>query len=187
VFLASAVATVVLVRAFLIVTGYPKVGGGGLHVAHVLWGGLLMAVALVLVQIRPGSRPAVQAARIGGIGFGLFLDEVGKFLTKDVNYFFRPAIAIIYAVFVAFFLVVREILLRRPLTDAQRLAVASGALSDLALAQLTVQARKHALALLDEVPAHAKMVSAIRAGLLAESPHPSGPAGRLTRRDRPGA
>ena len=41
-FLFAAVATVLLVRTFLAVSGYPQVGGGGLHIAHVLWGGLLM-------------------------------------------------------------------------------------------------------------------------------------------------
>ena len=50
-FLFSAIATVGLVRAFLIVTGYPKVGGHGLHVAHVLWGGLLMGAAIAIVMV----------------------------------------------------------------------------------------------------------------------------------------
>jgi hypothetical protein len=39
-FLVAAVVTVLVTRAFLHMTGYPQVGGGGLHVAHVLWGGL---------------------------------------------------------------------------------------------------------------------------------------------------
>lgn len=38
VFLFTAIGTVLVVRAFLAVTGYPKIGSGGLHVAHVLWG-----------------------------------------------------------------------------------------------------------------------------------------------------
>jgi len=87
-----------------------------------------MGVAIVIAQIHPGSRARRRSAVIGGIGFGLFIDEVGKFLTKNVNYFFRPAIAIIYAVFVVFFLVVREVILRRPQTDALKLAAAANAI-----------------------------------------------------------
>src|SRR5579862_7538361 len=69
-FFFAAVSTVVLVRAFLIVTGYPKVGGHGLHVAHVLWGGLLMGSAIAMVMVAPGSRWRHRAAILGGIGFG---------------------------------------------------------------------------------------------------------------------
>ena len=35
-------ATVILVRLFLEVTGYPQVGSSTLHVAHLLWGGLFL-------------------------------------------------------------------------------------------------------------------------------------------------
>jgi hypothetical protein len=64
-FLFTAVATVLVVRTALAVTGYPQVGGGGLHVAHVLWGGLLARTVLdtglpslisALLVIRGGVR-----------------------------------------------------------------------------------------------------------------------------------
>ena len=55
----------------------------------------------------------VVAAVLGGIGFGLFIDEVGKFVTKNVNYFYRPAIAIIYVCFVGLFGVIRWLGRRR--------------------------------------------------------------------------
>jgi hypothetical protein len=180
VFLTAAVTTVVLVRAFLIVTGYPKVGGGGLHIAHVLWGGLLMGAAIVVALVSPGSRSQARAARLGGVGFGLFIDEVGKFLTKDVNYFFRPAIAIIYVVFVGFYLVVREVLLHQPLTDRQRLAIASAALTDLSLGQLGSGGRQHALALLDDVRSHRDLASSIRQALVAEPPRRRSVDARVT-------
>jgi len=35
-FVVASVVTVLLTRAFLAATGYPQIGGGGLHVAHVL-------------------------------------------------------------------------------------------------------------------------------------------------------
>src|SRR4051794_10046995 len=148
-FFFAAISTVVLVRAFLIVTGYPKVGGHGLHVAHVLWGGLLMGAAIAIAMIYPGSRWRHRAAIIGGVGFGLFIDEVGKFLTSSVNYFYKPAIAIIYVVFVAFYLVVRELVMRQPLSQPQRLAIASTALADLSLGQLGSGGRAYALGVLD--------------------------------------
>jgi hypothetical protein len=46
-FLVSAIAAIVIIRIFLEATGYPQLGGGGLHIAHVLWGGLGMLVAIV--------------------------------------------------------------------------------------------------------------------------------------------
>ncbi|MGI8668195.1 MAG: hypothetical protein ACR2N4_19560 [Jatrophihabitans sp.] len=172
-FLLSAVAAVLVVRTLLAVAGYPQVGGGGLHVAHVLWGGLLMGVAIVLMEIFPGTLVRIRAAFVGGIGFGLFIDEVGKFVTKDVNYFFKPAIAIMYAVFVGFYLGVRELLQRRPLNDRRRLALASAALSDLALGQLDTAHRDYALRLLegvDDTSGLRQAAQAVRQGLTAQRP-----------------
>jgi hypothetical protein len=188
-FLFAAAATVLITRAYLKLTGYPQVGGHSqLHVAHVLWGGLLMGVAIVLVEILPGTRIRVRAALIGGIGFGLFIDEIGKFLTKDVDYFFKPAIAIMYAIFIAFYLAVRLVLERRPLNDRRRLALAATALSDLALGQLDVASRDYAISLLagvDETSALRETAEAVRTGLLAEPPDRRSPEVWLTHlRDR---
>ena len=47
--LVAAVATVLVIRLVLELSGYPQLGGGGLHIAHVLYGGLLMLVALLLL------------------------------------------------------------------------------------------------------------------------------------------
>ncbi|TMG11601.1 MAG: hypothetical protein E6I06_03940, partial [Chloroflexi bacterium] len=45
-FLIAAVLTVLALRVYLAAAHYPQLGGNGLHIAHVLWGGLLMVVAL---------------------------------------------------------------------------------------------------------------------------------------------
>ena len=102
--LVSAVATVLVIRGYLRLTGYPKVGNGELHIAHLLYGGLfmLLAVFLLLVLLNTGTR--WYAALLAGIGFGFFIDEIGRFISKDVNYFFKPAVAVMYAVFMVLFL-----------------------------------------------------------------------------------
>jgi len=37
--LVFAVATILVIGALLALTGCPQLGGGGLHIAHMLWGG----------------------------------------------------------------------------------------------------------------------------------------------------
>ncbi|HET7009976.1 MAG TPA: hypothetical protein VFI11_04305 [Anaerolineales bacterium] len=92
-------ASVFLTRTFLSLTGYPQLGGGGLHIAHVLWGGLLLFVA-ALAPLLWANRWAFEAAAIlAGLGVGLFIDEVGKFITATNDYFFPAAAPIVYAFF----------------------------------------------------------------------------------------
>lgn len=176
IFLFGAVATVLITRAYLAATGYPQVGGGNLHVAHVLWGGLLMGVAVVALVIVPGGVVKMRGALVGGVGFGLFIDEIGKFLTKDVDYFFQPAIAIMYVVFVAFYIVVRAVLQRRQLTDSLRLAMGLDALSNQARGQLTQSQRDLAMSLLEEItdPSVQAVAAEVRTALAADAIAESG-------------
>jgi hypothetical protein len=90
--LVCAVATVLIIRLILQIIGYPQLGGGGLHIGHVLYGGLIMFLSLLLLF--SVMNPAIPwlAAFAGGVGFGFFVDEVGKFISEDVNYFFEPAV-----------------------------------------------------------------------------------------------
>src|SRR5256885_1937720 len=89
-FRVAAVAAVLAVRFFLGLTGFPRLGGGGLHIAHMLWGGGLMVAALLVLLGYLGQRVRRTAAVGAGIGFGLFIDELGKFITSDNNYSSRP-------------------------------------------------------------------------------------------------
>lgn len=150
-FLFAAVATVLITRAYLTLAGFPQIGGGELHVAHAVWGGLLMGLVIVALVISRGNSVKMRGALLGGIGFGLFIDEIGKFVTRDVDYFFEPTIAIMYLVFVAFYLGVRAFLQFRRLTDSRRLATGLDALSDQARGQLRQPQRDLAMALIDDI------------------------------------
>jgi len=134
--LVSAVVAVLLTRLYLELTGFPRIGGGGLHIAHLLWGGLLMLSALVLLLSVLGKRTKRWAAVLGGLGFGLFVDELGKFVTDDNNYFFQPAIALIYVLFVVLFLAFKAIE-RRSLTPEELLVNAADMLREVILGGAT--------------------------------------------------
>ncbi|WP_225754377.1 hypothetical protein [Actinotalea sp. Marseille-Q4924] len=124
-FLVTTVASVLLTRAFLAAAGYPQIGGGGLHVAHVLWGGLLMALAFVLLLSFAGPVVRPLGALVGGVGFGLFIDEIGKFVTSDNDYFYEPTAALIYVTVVALVLIAEALHGRRPHRPEEYLAGAA--------------------------------------------------------------
>ena len=145
-FLAFAVAGVLGNRFFLVLTGYPQVGNGTLHISHAIWGGLMMVLAIgaALSYIAPGVR--VFVAIVGGAGLGWFVDELGKFITRDVNYFFRPTLALIYIVFIGMYLASRSVRRRRFDAD-EGLLNALEAVKAAAIGRLDEPTRREALAL----------------------------------------
>jgi hypothetical protein len=74
-FLLSAVTMILIIRTQLWLTHYPQLGGNGLHIAHLLWGGLFMVISIWfgLIYLNRWSRAVL--AILGGIGFGFFIDE----------------------------------------------------------------------------------------------------------------
>jgi hypothetical protein len=110
--LLSFVATVSIVRSFLALTGYPQIGSGTLHIAHVLWGGLILYIAAILPLIYLNPRLHNIGAVLSGVGVGLFIDEVGKFITRQYDYFFPGAAPIMYVFFLL--VVILVIMIRRP-------------------------------------------------------------------------
>ncbi|NPV77049.1 MAG: hypothetical protein HPY59_11825 [Anaerolineae bacterium] len=110
--LLSFAASVSLTRLFLELTGYPQLGSKELHIAHVLWGGLFLFVAALLPVILANRWVYMANSLLAGIGIGLFIDEVGKFITQTNDYFYPAAAPIIYVFFLLTFLV--YIFVRRP-------------------------------------------------------------------------
>jgi hypothetical protein len=110
--LLSFAASVSGTRLFLELANYPQIGGGGLHIAHVLWGGLLLFIASLLPLILANRWVYTLGAALAGAGVGLFIDEVGKFITSNNDYFYPAAAPIIYAFFLLTALVYTRI--RRP-------------------------------------------------------------------------
>ncbi len=104
IFLISAISSLLAVRLYLEVTGYPQIGSGGLHIAHMLWGGFLMMIGTVVMLSFIGYKAQQLGALLSGVGFGVFIDELGKFITNDNDYFFEPTIGILYAIFVIMYL-----------------------------------------------------------------------------------
>lgn len=129
-------------------TGYPQVGGGNLHIAHALWGGTLMMLALVTGWLLIGAGARVAAVVMGGVGFGLFLDEVGKFVTKNNDYFYGPAAEIIYILVVLLLVGARVVRDFRPLTARESLASAAVIAADGVARGVADRRRQLGLALL---------------------------------------
>jgi len=97
---------------FLWATGFPQVGGGELHIAHMLWGGLLLFIAALVPLILANRWAYTLSAILTGTGVGLFIDEVGKFITRSNDYFYPAAAPIIYVFFLLTVLLYLEV--RRP-------------------------------------------------------------------------
>lgn len=116
--LLSFASSVTLTRIFLELTGYPQLGGGDLHIAHVLWGGLLLFAASLLPLIVANRWAFMVGAVLAGGGVGLFIDEVGKFITANNDYFHPLAAPIIYAFFLL--VVLLYIRVRRPSSSNPR-------------------------------------------------------------------
>jgi hypothetical protein len=175
-FLVSAVTTILVIRTQLWLTNYPQLGGHGLHIAHLLWGGMFMAIAIGILVTFLGRAPRRTAAIVGGVGFGFFVDELGKFITADNDYFFKPAAALIYLIFVGLFLFTRAMQRQPGLTSAERLANAIELVGEAARRRFDARDRQRALVLLDGADPGDPLVASIRRivdGLDAPAPRPS--------------
>lgn len=149
IFIVSAVASILIIRLFLHLTGYPQLGNSTLHIAHMLWGGLLMLVAIIMLFSFIGKRIEIWAAILGGIGFGMFIDEVGKFVTSDNDYFFEPSISIMYIVFILIILSMHMIRTGWTYTKKEYLVNALKGLEEVALQDLDQDEKDRVIKYLD--------------------------------------
>ena len=116
--LLSFAASLSLTRLFLNLSGFPQLGNQQIHIAHVLWGGLLLFIAALLPLIYANRWLYSATAVLAGVGIGLFIDEVGKFITQTNDYFYPPAAPIIYAFFLLTVLLYYQVR-RKPTRDAR--------------------------------------------------------------------
>jgi hypothetical protein len=185
--LMTGVATILVIRTQLWLTNYPQLGGRGLHIAHLLWGGLFMLIAIGLLLTFLGRPVRKLAAIVGGIGFGFFIDELGKFITADNNYFYKPAAALIYLIFIGLFMLTRALQRGDRATPREDLAIAVDLLGDAARRDLDPAGRREALALLDRSDQADPLVAQLRGVFEALEPRPAtapGVAARAVRRVR---
>ena len=173
-FFVSAVVAVLLIRGWLELTGYPQIGGDGLHIAHMLFGGLGMLIALLTSLALLGRRPRSFAAIVGGAGFGAFIDELGKFITSNNDYFYQPAVALIYVVFVLIFLAGERMATDANPTPDERLAQALDVVGNSVVDRYPKRDRDLALELLAQSDPDNPLVPALRRALaqIAAAPDP---------------
>jgi hypothetical protein len=161
-FLVSSVLMILVIRLQLFLTHYPQLGGGKLHIAHLLWGGLLMLIALVMLVSFIGRSTMFAGAVLGGLGFGFFIDELGKFVTSDNDYFFEPAAAVIYLIFVALYFATRALQNRRGFSEREYLVNAVGSLVEAARRDLDEDQRQRAIELLERADPDDPMTAGVR-------------------------
>lgn len=161
-FLIASVISVLAIRAFLTATDFPQVGAKGLHIAHVIWGGLFMVLALLTLFSFLGRMVQSLAAVLAGVGFGTFVDELGKFVTTDNDYFFQPTIGIIYIIFITVFLLVRALRQDRGLRPDENLANVFHILGGVVDGALDSRSKREAVSLLMGAETRSPLVHTLR-------------------------
>lgn len=106
-FLVSSAFSVLTTRAYLHLMNYPQIATGGIHIAHAVFGGIMLTMSVLMLLAFHGRRVRQASAVVAGLGFGQFIDEVGKFITKDNDYFYQPVPVIIYLCFISVFFLYR--------------------------------------------------------------------------------
>ncbi len=180
-FFISAVVAVLVIRIWLELTGYPQIGGHGLHIAHMLFGGAAMLAALLAGLTFLGPRTRNLVAIVGGAGFGTFIDELGKFITSDNDYFYRPTVSLIYVIFVLLFIAGERMAHEVNPTKEERLAQALDVTTGAVIEHFPASERDLAMKLLDECDPANPVVPALQRALAEIAAGPDPPDGWVER------
>lgn len=116
----GSIMTILAIRAFLAVTGYPQLGTDSLHIAHMLWGGLFLLASVIVILYYHGHRAKIIGSVVAGIGLGFFIDELGKFITADNDYFYQPTPMLLYIFFIILWLIFNRLDSYIPTSNRQR-------------------------------------------------------------------
>ena len=140
-----------------------------------LFGGIGMLVALLASLTFLGRRTRIFAAIVGGAGFGAFIDELGKFITSDNDYFYQPAVALIYVVFVLLFIAGERLTTDSHPTPDERLAQALDVVTSATIEGYPKREREQASQLLAESDPKNPLVPALEHALarIAATPEPA--------------
>lgn len=154
-FLISAVVSLFLIRIYLRFTHYPHLGSGAFHIAHMLWGGFFMLAAMIIMLSFLSKTAFNIASILGGIGFGTFIDELGKFITSDNDYFFRPTISLIYIIFVLIYLLLKFIPQYRKISQKEYLINTIEVIKESAINDFDIEEERRAVEYLQKCdPGH---------------------------------
>lgn len=148
-FLITSVSSIILIRFFLEITKYPQLGGGHLHIAHMLWGGIFMTIALLAPFFYLNNSALTFSSIIGGVGFGFFIDELGKFITRDNNYLYGPTFSLMYVCFILLYLIFRFIIRNPENSPEEKLMNSLELLKEAVEHRMDAQEKKQALKLLE--------------------------------------
>ncbi len=84
---------------------YDNVGSvylGGLHIQHHFYGAILIIISAVWSILYSNDAALRTSAVTLGVGLGLFIDEMGEYMTPDLNYWWKGSFSLIYVVVIVF-------------------------------------------------------------------------------------
>ncbi len=104
-----------------------------------------MMISIILLLTFLGTKIKKVGAILGGIGFGAFIDEFGKFITSDNDYFYRPTFALIYLVFMLLYMLLRTYIKYDTVTPKEHLINSLELIKDAVISDLDRDEKKYAL------------------------------------------
>ena len=176
-FLVAAVTSFLVVRFILAVTEYPTLGGAHLHIAHMLWGGLGMMAAVVMLLVSLSRLSAEIAAVLAAPASACSSTSWARSSAATATTSTGPPWPLIYVIFVVLVLVFRRLADRAGRSPSANLANALELTKEAVIRDLDAEEKQRALALLGLCDQSDPLVTALSAALEriqappAPSPH----------------